>query len=81
MSARTAKGKPKKIRFRYEREDLTPRDLVADEALVDAYVERNKDALNASIRKARGQLARGEYLTHDQVMADLKAQRQRRRKT
>ena len=80
MSTRTAKTKPRKSRFRYQREDLAPRDLMADEAFVDNYVERNKDALNASIRNAREQIARGEYFTHDQVMADLKAQRKRSRK-
>jgi hypothetical protein len=78
MSTRTAKSKQRKAGFRYEREDLAPRDLVADEAFVDSYVERNKDALNASIKKARGQIAHGEYFTHDQVMANLKAQRRRR---
>jgi hypothetical protein len=80
MNTKTAKIRAAKKRFRYEQEDLAPRDLAADEASVDSYVERNKDALNASIGKARGQIARGEYFTHDQVMADLKAQRQRRRK-
>lgn len=78
MSTKTAKARPRKSRFRYAQEDLAPRDLAADDAFVDAYVERNKDALNASIRKARAQIARGEYFTRDQVMADLKAQRQRR---
>jgi hypothetical protein len=79
MSIKTAKVGQRKARFHYEPEDLAPRDLAADEALVDAYIERNKDTLNASIRKARGQIARGKYFTRDQVMADLKAQRQRRR--
>jgi predicted transcriptional regulator len=59
--------------------EICPRDLAADEALLDAFIKRNKDALNASIEKARAQIMRGEYFTRDQVMADVKAQRQRRR--
>jgi len=65
--------------FRYEPEDLAPRDHLADEAALDAYLERNKDALNASIEEARAEFARGEYFTIDQVVADLAAQRDRRR--
>lgn len=79
MSTRTAKAKPRKSGFRYAPEDLTPRDLAADEAFLDAFIKRNKDALEASIAKARAQIMRGEYFTRDQVMSDIKAQRQRRR--
>ena len=79
MVPRTAKTKPAKSGFRYAQEDLAPRDVAADEALVNAFIKQNKDALNASIKTARGQIARGDYFTRDQVMADLKAQRRRRR--
>jgi predicted transcriptional regulator len=79
MSTKTAKAKPGKPGFRYAKENLAPRDLAADEAFGDAYIKRNKDALNASIVKARAEIARGEFFTQDQVMADLKAQRLRRR--
>lgn len=79
MSSKSAKAKPRKSGFRYAPEDLAPRDLAADEALLDAFIKSNKDALNASVEKARAQIMRGEYFTRDQVIADLKAQRQRRR--
>ncbi len=61
--------------FRYEPEDLEPRDSAADKAAVDAYIERNKDAINVSIDKAHAEFERGEYLTLDQVKANIDARR------
>jgi predicted transcriptional regulator len=79
MNTKTTKPNSTEPGFRYTEEDLAPRDPVAEGALMDAFIERNKDTLNASIVKARAQIAAGEYFTHDQVMADLKAQALRRR--
>ena len=42
-------------------------------AEVDAWTERNKDALNESIRQAREQFARGEFFTHEEVWARVRA--------
>jgi antitoxin ParD1/3/4 len=67
--------KAEKPKFRYLPEDLESRDPVADEAAVDAWVKRNKGALNESIRQADEEFARGEYYTLDEVMAELKARR------
>jgi len=78
MSTKTAKALIK-AGFRYVPEDLAPRAASADEALADAYTNRNKKALNASIDKAHAEFARGKYFTRDQVVADIKASRQRRR--
>lgn len=64
--------------FRYEPEDMESRDRSADEAAVDGFIERNRDALNASIEKARVEFERGEYLTLDQVRANLTARRRLR---
>lgn len=69
MSAKTAKP-PKAL---YTEEDLAPRDAAADEAALDAWLERNKDALNASFDKAKAEYERGEYFTHEQVWAEIKA--------
>jgi hypothetical protein len=48
-----------------------------DDALTDAewtaWEERNKDALIASIREAREQIARGEYVTLEDAMARVRA--------
>ena len=79
MNTKTTKPAPTKSGFRYTEEDLAPRDFAAEEAAMDAYIERNKDAINASIDLAREQHARGEYFTHEQVFADLEAQTLRRR--
>ncbi len=53
-----------------------------DEGLTEAerraWEERNKDALIASFRKAREQIARGECRTLDEVMADIEARAKRR---
>jgi hypothetical protein len=60
--------------FCYEAEDLKPRDQAVDEASIDGFLDRNADALNASIEKAVAEYQRGEYLTIDQVRANLDAQ-------
>lgn len=78
MSTKTAKA-PTKSGFRYVPEDLAPRDASADETVADGYANRNKKALNASIDKAHAEFERGKYFTRDQVAADIKASRQRRR--
>jgi hypothetical protein len=49
----------------------------------DAWIERNKDALNASIEKAHQEYLRGECRSLDEVMAEIEAraaERERRRK-
>ena len=55
---------------------LTPEE----EAAEDAWIKRNKDALNASIREAREQFALGEYYTLEEVEAHLDADRLERLK-
>jgi hypothetical protein len=77
MNAETA-SRPAGV-FQYEPEDLRPRDDTAEQAELEAYLERNKGALGASIEQARAELARGEYYTLEQVIADVEAERQRRR--
>ena len=80
MTIMNAKTTSKPIdTFRYEPEDLEPRDHAADVAAMDAFLVRNKDTINASIEKDNAEFERGEYFTLDQVMADIGAQRQRRR--
>jgi predicted transcriptional regulator len=78
MSTKIAKAKEAKSGLRYAPEDLVPRNVVADETALDAYLKRNKDALNASIERAHAEFERGEYFTLDQVMADVRVQRKRR---
>jgi hypothetical protein len=79
MTAKVAKAKQAKTSVRYTRDDLAPRDAAADDAALDVYLQRNKQALNASIEKAHAEFERGEYFTLDQAVADVAAQRQRRR--
>lgn len=43
------------------------------EAEWDAWGERNKEALNASIEKARQEYLRGEYYTIEETMARVRA--------
>lgn len=74
MTAKTAKP----AKALYTEEDLAPRDHAADEAAMDAWIERNKEALKASFKKAKEEYKRGEYFTHEQVWAELRAQQARR---
>ena len=74
MNTKTAKP-PKAL---YTEEDLAPRDHAADEAALDAWIERNKEALRASFKKAREEYERGEYYTHEQVWAEVSARLKRR---
>ncbi|TAL00086.1 MAG: hypothetical protein EPO08_14745 [Rhodospirillaceae bacterium] len=60
MSTKTAKTKPAKSSFRYAPEDLAPRDEAREEASIEGFIKRNRDALNASINEARDSLKRGE---------------------
>jgi hypothetical protein len=53
-------------------------DNVLSEAEMEAWFERNKDALKASIEEAQAQIERGEWYTLEEVMAELKAQAKRR---
>jgi len=65
--------------FRYQSEDLEHPDPAAAEASLDSYLQRNKDAINASIDQDHAEFERGEYFTLEQVMADIDSQRQRSR--
>ncbi|MEJ0041500.1 MAG: hypothetical protein WDM81_04550 [Rhizomicrobium sp.] len=58
-------------------DDLRPM-TVEEEAEIDAWTARNKDALDASIRKSREDYARGRFHTQEQVDAELAARRLRR---
>jgi predicted transcriptional regulator len=74
MNTKTTEPNSTEPGFRYTKEDLAPRNVAAEEAAMGAYIERNKDGINASIDLAREQYARGEFFTHEQVFADLEAQ-------
>ncbi len=68
--------------FCYQPEDLKPTDHAAalsDEAANEAFIARNSASIAAGIEQARAEFERGDYFTLDQVMADIDAQRQRRR--
>jgi hypothetical protein len=71
-------AKPKPIPFRYEPADLKPRDHAADDAFVDAFIARNREALIESIEETDRQFERGEVHTLDEVMVELAKRRSRR---
>jgi hypothetical protein len=48
------------------------------DAELEAWEERNKDALQASFDRAREAYARGEWYTWEEVKAELEAQAKRR---
>ncbi len=57
--------------YRQDDDELTEAGLLA-------WEERNRDALIAALREAQEEIARGEYYTLEQVMAELEAQAKRR---
>ena len=77
----TKAAKPKAPEsFRYEPEDLIPRDPAADDALIDDFIARNREALIESIEETDKQFERGEIHTLDEVMAELAKRRAGRQK-
>ncbi len=66
--------------FRYEPEDLIPRDTAAEDALIDDFIARNREALIESIEETDRQFERGEVHTLDEVMAELAKRGARRSK-
>ena len=71
-------AKPKPAPFRYEPADLKPRDQAADDAFIDAFIARNREALIESIEETDAEEARGEGRTLDEVLAELDARRAKR---
>ncbi|MEJ0025861.1 MAG: hypothetical protein WDN01_07530 [Rhizomicrobium sp.] len=59
-------------------EDFLRPPTEQETAELDAWIERNKDALNASIRRAREDFARGESYTLEDVMAEIRERRRLR---
>ena len=82
MSTKTVKTKSRAPGFRYAPEDLAPRDAARDDAFADAFIARNREALNASIKKARASLKRGEGTvtrSEEDFFAAMKGGKVRRR--
>jgi hypothetical protein len=75
---KTAKPKLPEV-FRYEPEDLEPRDQAADDILIDDFIARNREALIESIEKSDREFERGKVHTLDEVMAALAKKRSRAR--
>ncbi len=59
-------------------EDFLRPPTEQETAELDAWIDRNKDALNASIRRAREDFARGESYTLEDVMAEIRERRRLR---
>ena len=57
--------------FRYEPEDLKPRDHSAEDAALGDFITRNKAALIESLDEADREDERGEGRTLDDVLARL----------
>jgi hypothetical protein len=70
---KAVKSSPAAKVFRYEPADMKPRDHAADNAFIDAFIARNRDALIESIEETDRQFERGEVHTLDEAMAELKA--------
>ena len=66
--------KPRKPGLEESEAPYKPEEEYVPEDEFDAYLWRNRHAINASARKAREEYARGEYHTIDEVMARVMAE-------
>jgi hypothetical protein len=71
VTVMSAKAKKLTDSFRYQPENLEHPDPAVAEASLDAYLLRNKDAINASIEQDHAEFESREYFTLEQVMADI----------
>ena len=65
--------------FRYEPDDVTPRDVSADEKSMDAYLKRNAKAIDESVDEAMADLENGACISLDEALAAVAEQARRRR--
>ena len=79
MSKKVTRSKRQKDEFQYSAEDLRPKDPVADDEFIDKFIERNREALGRSLQETESQFTRGDVYTPEEVMAEIDAQRKRRR--
>ena len=63
--------------YRHEGEGVDYENFVPEGGW-DAYLWRNRDAINESIRKSEEEYARGHFYTLEEVMAEIKARARRR---
>ena len=67
--------------FPYKAEDLEPRNVPDEAAVEDAFIERNRESINAALQEGYDDIERGHIRTMEQVAADLgKRRRVRARK-
>jgi predicted transcriptional regulator len=79
MDTKTPKqGRTPKL-FPYRAEDLEPRNMIAEAASEDSFIERNRDAINAALKEGYDDIARGDVRTMEQVAAGLKKPRRTRK--
>ena len=82
MDTKTPKQKPGTKLFPYKAEDLEPRNVPDEVASEDAFIERNRDAINAALQEGYDDIERGDIRTMEQVAAGLaKPRRTRARKS
>jgi predicted transcriptional regulator len=80
MDTKTPKEKRRTKLFPYEAEDLEPRNVQDELASEDAFIERNRDAINAALKEGYDDIERGHVHTAAQVASDLAKQRRARRR-
>ena len=76
MSDKPRKPGLEELEAQYKPED--DETVEFPDAYLDAWLERNAEALNASCDEAEAQIERGEWSTLEEVMAELEAQAKRR---
>lgn len=79
VMARVQKQQKTSGSFQYEAEDVKPRDGAADDDFIDDYIRRNGEAPAESIEIAERDFREGRTFGHDEVMAEIEQQRQKRK--
>jgi predicted transcriptional regulator len=78
MDTKTPKQKRGTSLFPYRAEDLEPRNLPDEVASEDAFIERNRDAINAVLEEGYKDIERGDVRTMEEVAAELRRRRRSR---
>jgi hypothetical protein len=63
----------------YRQDQDIPIPTAEEEAALESWLYRNRDAINARIDQSDREFARGEFFTQEEVMAKIKAQIEQRR--
>jgi hypothetical protein len=81
MEKKTKTGNSSDDLFPYRSEDLEPRHTQEEIAAEDAFIERNRKAINKALSEGYSDVERGKTVTLDEARVKLAEQREARAKS